>query len=147
MIIKSILSQKFPIKTFILLLGLSFLSACGCNNSYMKDITIVKNEDKYSNCQTLVYNIMEAELLLKNVDDRCAKPHLFAQNILCTPNVKLDAARNQNILYKRLEYLKNLYKTKACKLHLKGNISEEEEIETQNKIAARRVKTALSIIE
>jgi hypothetical protein len=107
-------------KTFpVFIIALFILNGCGCKKSYMSENYIVEPEDKLLNCQQLIYEINEAEFLLKNVDERCSRPHIFAKFIPCTPMVKMDAARNEYILSDRAQYLRSLYRLNGCEAKLK----------------------------
>lgn len=92
------------------------LSGCGCKTSLMPEVNSAEPYDQYLNCQQLVYAINEAEFGLKNVAERCARPHIFAKFVGCTAEVKRDAAKNEYILWDRIDYLKTLYKLKKCSL-------------------------------
>ena len=82
----------------------------------MSEIDVAEPYDQYLNCQQLVYAINKAEFGLKNVAERCARPHVFAKFVGCTAEVKRDAAKNEYILWDRIDYLKTLYKLKKCSL-------------------------------
>ena len=123
----------------------SFLTACNCKNSYMPENPIVKAEDKRLNCKQIIYAINETEFWMKNVNERCVQPHVFAKFFPCTPMVKLDAMRNEYTLSDRIDYLRSLYKLKGCDLEIKlkgtsiekqsskiGNMIETQNIEQQN---------------
>ncbi len=110
------------------LLASIFLTACSCKSSYMPENFIVKLEDKNMNCQQIIYAINETEFWIKNVNERCVQPHVFAKFALCTPMVKLDAMRNEYTLFDRAAYLRSLYKLKGCEatLRLKGSSVEKQ---------------------
>lgn len=97
------------------------LSACGCKNSYMAENYIVKPRDKYMDCDEIIYAINEAEFWMRNVNERCMQPHVFAKFFPCTPMVKLDAMRNEYTLSDRADYLKSLYRLKGCERAVKLN--------------------------
>ncbi len=105
-----------------------FLTACGCKTSYMPENYIVKPEDKQLNCQEIIYAINETEFWIKNVNERCRQPHVFAKFIPCLPMVKLDAMRNEYTLTDRVDYLRSLYKLKGCEfaVKLKGTSVEKQ---------------------
>lgn len=104
------------------------LSGCSCKSSYMPENFIVKPEDKNMNCQQIIYAINETEFWMKNVNERCVQPHVFAKFAPCTPMVKLDAMRNEYTLSDRAQYLRSLYKLKGCEasLKLKGGSIERQ---------------------
>ena len=105
-----------------------FLTACGCKASYMPENYIVKPEDKKLNCQEIIYEINETEFWMKNVNERCAQPHVFSKFLPCLPMVKLDAMRNEYTLSDRVDYLRSLYKLKGCEfaIKLKGSAIERQ---------------------
>jgi hypothetical protein len=115
-------------KILILFATGSLVSACGCKASYMPENYIVKPEDKKLNCQEIIYAINETEFWMKNVNERCVQPHVFAKFFPCTPMVKLDAMRNEYTLSDRADYLRSLYKMKGCEhaLKLKGTSVERQ---------------------
>lgn len=112
----------------ILFMGV-FLTSCGCNKSYMPENYIVKEKDKHLNCNEIIYAINETEFWIKNVNERCMRPHVFAKFLPCIPMVKLDAMRNEYTLSDRADYLRSLYKLKGCELSLK---LKQSSIETQS---------------
>ena len=103
-----------------------FLVGCNCKTSYMSTNYVVQENDKNLNCEQILYAINESEFLLKNVYARCSRPHIFAKFLPCTAAVKLDAARNEYILWDRIDFLKSLYRLKKC-----SNINYNTTIENQ----------------
>ena len=123
-----------------------FLTACGCKTSYMPENYIVKPEDKNLNCQEIIYAINETEFWIKNVNERCRQPHVFAKFIPCLPMVKLDAMRNEYTLSDRVDYLRSLYKLKGCEFAIKLKGSSVEKQSTRigaEKYNIRSIKTEL----
>ncbi len=134
----------------IKLVGLLYISimaaACNCKASYMPENYIVKKDDKYMNCQQIIYAINETEFWIKNVNERCARPYVFSKFVPCTPMVKLDAMRNEYTLWDRVDYLKSLYKLRGCDLKtgsINNNTIERQarRIGTQKKLEQNMQKT------
>ena len=92
----------------------------------MPENYIVKAEDKKLNCQEIIYAINETEFWMKNVNERCSQPHVFAKFAPCIPMVKLDAIRNEYTLSDRADYLRSLYKIKGCNFGIKLDKSSIE---------------------
>lgn len=103
-----------PFNYCFLFLASMLLVSCNCSQSYMPKIKIVYPSDKYLNCEQLVFRISEAKYMMKNVLERCGRPHVFAHYLPCTPMVKMDAARNEYIINDRIQYLESLMKIKNC---------------------------------
>jgi hypothetical protein len=126
------------VKFIGLIINVMILTACGCKASYMPENYIVKRDDKNMNCQQVVYAINETEFWIKNVNERCSRPYVFAKFIPCTPMVKLDAMRNEYTLWDRVDYLKSLYKLKGCNLNIE--IARNKTIEQQAKVVGMQEK-------
>ncbi len=109
-----------------LLISLFLFTGCSCKTSMMPDVQVAEPYDQYLHCQQLVYSINEAEFGLKNVAERCASPHIFAKFIACTAEVKRNAAKNEYILWNRIDYLKTLYKLKKCNLGMVNSSIENQ---------------------
>lgn len=101
-------------KKYIISLCLFSLTGCSCVDSYAPQVDIVRYEDKYLNCQGILHSLNEAESMLYHSQARCRSPHVFANNTLCTPMVKMDAARNQYAIGERINYLLKLGANKGC---------------------------------
>ena len=101
-------------KTALLFLIILSITGCNCTKSYMPETSVAKPNDKAMNCKQLIYAMNDVEFQIKNVNERCAQPYIFAEYIPCTPMVKMNAAKNEQILWDRLEYLQTLYGLKGC---------------------------------
>lgn len=132
-------------RKLILLFTAFALTACGCKASYMPEINTVHKDDKKLNCQQIIYAINEAEFWIKNVNERCFQPHVFAKFLPCTPMVKLNAMRNEYTLSDRVDYLRSLYRLKGCEsaITLKGSSIERQSgrigLEKNDMIATKKL--------
>ncbi len=109
------LPNSSGIKLLLKILFIStIITGCSCKTSFMSEVQIAKENDTYLNCEELVYEMSEAQYLLKNAKERAAMPYIFAQPLICAPQVKLDADRKEFLINDRLGYLKQLYTLKKC---------------------------------
>ncbi|CAL7961828.1 hypothetical protein MIDIC_330028 [Alphaproteobacteria bacterium] len=108
------ISRKLVVFAVVAIIGGVINVGCSCQTSYLPEMSIANPQDQYLTCQQIVYAISESKFWLKNVNERCARPQIFAKYPPCIPAVKLDAARNEYVLKDRIGYLNTLYGLKGC---------------------------------